>query len=212
MCQAAEGHKFAAARKWGLPAVSRQWLLACAAAGRQLGTEPFTVDAGADNTVVSGPLAAASTSAASVASVSSTGAAVPAAAAASVTPVVPAAATTPAAPAAAASSATPATPQGGGRPVPWYMVPPSSLTPVQTPRRFAAESAERAATALAQQDTPQTPYGSVVAGPDPTASTRKFWKRWLDTMEETPENKRRRISTVRDAYIREMPHSLVAMD
>ncbi|XP_037091305.1 DNA topoisomerase 2-binding protein 1-like [Pollicipes pollicipes] len=42
-----------------------------------------------------------------------------------------------------------------------------------------------------------TPYGGVVSGAQPTSHTRKAWKRYVDAMEETPEGKRRRVSTRR---------------
>ncbi|XP_043233811.1 DNA topoisomerase 2-binding protein 1-A-like isoform X2 [Amphibalanus amphitrite] len=162
VCQAAEGHKYAAARKWGLPAVSREWLRACAAAGRRLPTDEYAVEGGAESTVASVTSSAVS--------------------------AAPAHTPAPAAPAPAA------VPAGG---LPSFMQPPVELTPVRPPQLPPADSVARAAAAdgTADMATPQTPYGALVAGSNPSRSTRKAWKRWVDAMEETPENKRRRVST-----------------
>ena len=166
VCQAAEGHKYAAARKWGLPAVSREWLRACAAAGRRLSTDEYAVEGGGESTVASVTSSAVS-------------------AAPSHTPAPP----PPQAAAAAAAAAG----------LPGYMQPPVELTPVRPPQLPPADSVARAAAASGAADmaTPQTPYGALVSGANPSSSTRKAWKRYVDAMEETPESKRRRVSTVR---------------
>ena len=151
VCQSAEGHKYAAARKWGLPAVSREWLRACAAAGRRLPTDEFAVDGGGESTAASVTCSAVS-----------------------------------AAPAPAPAAA-----------LPGYMQPPAALTPVRPPQLPPADSVARAAAGVSQQATPLTPYGALVTGADPSSSTRKAWKRYVDLLDETPESKRRRVSTVR---------------
>ncbi|XP_065335100.1 DNA topoisomerase 2-binding protein 1-A [Cloeon dipterum] len=187
ICPSSEGTKFVAASKWQLPAVTKDWLLQCAASNSRLSEEPF---------LLSGP--AAPSPSASVLSTSATS--IQREDQGMVTPVRPPPKD---------GFPTPFTPV-----TPYMPSEESSTDEVKRIARLSLTSFRKAVDRLDPDylSTPETPYGQVMKEGDSPVSpeTRKAWKRYLNSIpDSTPKttsgdapmekvNKRMRIEEIEE--------------
>ncbi|XP_059488511.1 DNA topoisomerase 2-binding protein 1-like [Neocloeon triangulifer] len=161
ICPTPEGSKFKAATKWHLPAVTKDWLLQCSVSNSHLPEEPFLL------TGPTAPSPSASVLSASTSSIQKDDLDVG-------TPVRP-------------------PPNIDG-----FKTPFSPATPVlvQDNKLMDAERISRLSLASFRREvdkldpgyisTPETPYGQVKSD-DPSPTTRKAWKRYLNSI---PDSKR----------------------